>query len=290
MYKVVPLKQRSYEWLEWKKGKLGSSDASAIKNKSEYNTPFSLWNKKMFDVQTDLNSAMQRGIDLEPYALQWAMQKLGCPLSDVCLESTQDPWRIASLDGWCQDIRCFTEIKCNRRVYHEMAQDGVIPEEHIYQMYHDFIVWPDAFHGWYVSVSPKADKNNMDCVLVEMPKPSPEILLDLKEAEDDFFDLMVKCEPPEPTDRDLATISDPMALEIASEYAKVSETLSELEKRKKEYRSKLIGLCDKSSLIGDLRIVKFPKRGNVDYSKIPELSNINLNMYRKPTSTQWRIS
>ena len=63
------LQQNTNEWLEFRRNKIGSSDAPIIMGKSPWKTPHQLWEEKMGIKDSFFESqAMRRGKDLEPEA------------------------------------------------------------------------------------------------------------------------------------------------------------------------------------------------------------------------------
>ena len=96
----IKIKQRTPEWFERKKGKIGSSDIATIMGINPWKSSLELYEEiKGLRLPKDANDAMQRGIDLEEEALIEVIQKLQIPFSPTCFESDANPRLIASLDG-----------------------------------------------------------------------------------------------------------------------------------------------------------------------------------------------
>ena len=77
---------------------------------------------------------------------------------------------------------------------------------------------------------------------------------------------------------------------VATEYCRVNEEIKGLEEIKEGYRKELLRLCaDQNCLGGGVKVMKTVMRGRVDYEAIPEIKGINLDKYRKSSTTSWKI-
>jgi len=74
------------------------------------------------------------------------------------------------------------------------------------------------------------------------------------------------------------------------ELAEILIQKKALEEREKVLKEKLIAKCDGRATQGTrLRFTPYERQGTVDYSKIEALKGIDLDKYRKPPITAWRI-
>ena len=134
------LVQGSREWKEFRKNKLGASDAPTIMGVSPYETPYQLWCRKLGLLpEPDMTGAMQRGHDLEPLALAEFERQLGLFMRPTVRVSKTTPWMMASLDGLCLDDKVAVEIKCPNLETHQIALDGKVPDKYIYHNQHHHI-------------------------------------------------------------------------------------------------------------------------------------------------------
>jgi len=102
---------------------------------------------------------------------------------------------------------------------------------------------------------------------------------------------MLSLEAPILTERDFITNYTPEWLEAAREWKMAKLLLEDVEKSEESARKKLISLCDNSNMQGaGIRLSKCARKGNIEYSKIPELKDINLDIYRKDPSSYWKIA
>ena len=68
------------------------------------------------------------------------------------------------------------------------------------------------------------------------------------------------------------------------------QSIKELEKEEEEVRKQLIFLSGESNTKGaGISLCQIQRKGNVDYSKIPELRGVDVEKYRKPAINSWRI-
>jgi len=137
---MIP-QQNTIEWLEFRKSKIGSSDAPIIMGASPWKTPHQLLDEKMGIKQSFYESpAMQRGKDLEPEARKRFEEETGLVVWPNVLIHPQHDYIMASLDGMTLDEKTAVEIKCPGKKTHKMAQEGHIPEHYHIQMQHQLAV------------------------------------------------------------------------------------------------------------------------------------------------------
>lgn len=111
--KIVNLKQKTPEWLTWRKNGIGGSDIGSILGVNPYKSKLDVYNdKKGLSSQQPQNAAMQRGTDLEDEVLQemreWSTFNYQ---SDVCGEHDEFDFIKFSFDGYDLDNRELLEIK-----------------------------------------------------------------------------------------------------------------------------------------------------------------------------------
>lgn len=139
--KKIDLKQDTDEWFNFRKNKLGASDAPIIMGISPWKTPYQLWQEKLgFRSIPVMNEAMQRGKDLEPLALQSINLELGSEMIPLVFQHESLDFMTASLDGYDEKNKIACEIKCPRGSDHELALQGKIPEKYIPQLQHQMEV------------------------------------------------------------------------------------------------------------------------------------------------------
>lgn len=140
--KILNLSQNGPDWLQWRAGGIGGSDAPVISGDSPYVTPEQLLasksevggNKKVIKE----NARMKRGKRLEPVARIKYMEVTGIRVRPVCIVHEEHDWLRASLDGLSFPPGPLTalEIKCPSDFTHETALSGEVPSHYKPQVQH----------------------------------------------------------------------------------------------------------------------------------------------------------
>jgi len=152
--------QRTDAWHNMKHGKIGGtraaglfvkSDTLAIELASEISEE---WEQE----DSFVNSAMQRGIDLEPLAIEQLEIYTGLKFIQVgWIESTDNPMLGISPDGIteCETIQC--EIKCpGRKKHFENCLNDGIDKEYFHQLIQAFTVNDKLNRIVFASFRPEA--------------------------------------------------------------------------------------------------------------------------------------
>lgn len=136
-FTFVDVEQGSAEWLLWRAAGIGASDTPTIMGQKPWKTPGELMHEKLTPHLRHLPSAaMRRGTEMEPTARAYYVQKVGCPVTPACVQSTEYPWLRASLDGINVDAQKLVEIKCGESVYRHTMRTRMVPEYYFGQLQH----------------------------------------------------------------------------------------------------------------------------------------------------------
>lgn len=76
---------------------------------------------------------------------------------------------------------------------------------------------------------------------------------------------------------------------LAAEYIAANQALEAAQKHADECRKALLSVCKEPCRGAGLIVSMSERAGAVDYKKIPELDGVDLNKYRKKSSTVWTI-
>lgn len=129
--------QSTDEWLSWRRGGIGASDAPVVMGLSPWQKDGELLLLKTGQQsERPANDAMQRGKRLEPMARLAYVKHTGIEVAPVCVQSREHPWMRASLDGLSADGRHVLEIKCPGEKDHRLAASGSVPEKYFPQLQH----------------------------------------------------------------------------------------------------------------------------------------------------------
>ena len=111
------------------------------------------------------------------------------------------------------------------------------------------------------------------------------------EAEYKFYMCLQDKTPPEPTEKDFKERNDATWTNYALRWKCLKDAMEKMEKEEEQIRRELISLAGQSNTKGGgIRLCHVQRKGAVDYSKIPSLKGIDLEPYRKASSSSWRIS
>ena len=284
------MKQQTQEWLKLRKKYIGASDAPIIMGVSPYirsdgrkKTPYVLWMEKLDLLPSDKETpAMKFGKENESIAREEYEKKIGDYVTPKVCFHKEIPYLMASLDGISLDGKLAVEIKSANYEDHALAKTKKVPAKYYPQVQQQLACTGlDGMH--YFSY------HKGEGVIVEVLRDDS-YLKEMYEKEKDFWDCLKNFKSPELCEEDLHETNETWysnAIRLLGIKAQIKE-LKEEESHIESFLQKEGG--EKNSFFKDLRYTSSIRKGSIDYGKIPELSTINLEAYRKPTSIVWRLS
>ena len=286
----VNLEQGSSEWLDYRRDRIMASDVSVIMGDNPWKSPLNLYNDKISGESAFFNSAMQRGQKLEPMARGWAINKFKTLFIPNVYQHGKHHWLGASLDGISFDGKTCIEIKCGLKS-HELAKEGVIPEYYKWQMLCQMEVM-NLDKIYYISYQSDDD------VIMMVYERDDLMIASMLAACEKFYteNLCSKNPPSDKSDcEDMELIDDidrKTRLEINFENrARLKDKIKYLEGLVEHIDEELIEDARGISIkLGNHKCLKYYAKGSVDYKSIEVLRGINLDKYRKETTSRWRIS
>ncbi len=112
----------------------------------------------------------------------------------------------------------------------------------------------------------------------------------LIKKETEFYRCMMEFEAPPLTDKDYIERDDEEWKISVLNWMQAKKDLKILETQEKLARENLLSLCQSNSSKGcGVKVKKIIRKGSVNYSEIPELKNVNLNLYRNESKEIWQI-
>ena len=277
--KKISCFQGSPEWLAWRKGLLTATDAAILSGVSPYVTPYEGWQRKIGQIPEQIaNSAMLRGQRDEPIARDMFIEQYGIAMTPCCIESEVYPFLGASLDGISDCGKYLLEIKSTAPV-------DEIPIYHMYQMQHQLLCTDNtAKICFYVTIW-----NNQ--IYVKEVYPDIIWVQDYLNEAKKFWECVVFFEPPEISSKDYKDMNGRDDWNFyADEYRKISEEIKKLEEVKDKHKKELIKLCGEDNGYGHgVKVLKKITKGRIDFENIPELSQVDLEKYRKESTSSWTI-
>jgi|SRR5271166_771846 len=273
--------QGSDEWLALRKTKVTATDANSIMGANPWKTKLQLYYEKLSDEPPmPPNERMQRGIDLEPIARDLFNMKTRLTMKPVVLVKD---WVMASLDGMNEVGTKIIEIKCPGEKDHATALSGRVPDHYYPQLQHQIYVAGVSF-AYYFSF------DGADGVIVEVQKDE-EYIKKMIIEEKRFYDCLMNKIPPETEENDYVERNDPIWSRYALQWRLIQQAKKDLEEEEEQLRRQLIFLSGECATKGGgVSLCSYQRKGNVDYTKIPVLKNLDLEQFRKPTTTSWRIT
>lgn len=265
------------QWLEWRRGGIGSSDAPIIMGVSPWKTKYQLWEEKVFgfDNQEETPS-MSRGKELEEVARREFEKLIGVGVFPRNVEHRDVSWMRASLDGIDLDGKIMVEIKCPNKSDHLLAVNKKVPAKYMPQCQHQLMV-TGLDHMFYFSF----DGKNGEIVEVKRDSDYLEILW---KEEHKFWELKVQKTPPEMCDRDF--IDQSMNSEwnqTATHWATWKKILKQAEEKEAFFKDKLTRICgNKNSVGAGIKLSRSISDGRIDTKKImQDYPEIPWESYRK---------
>jgi len=284
--KLIDIEQNTPEWHEYRKTRIGASIAPVIMGVSPYQTPYQLWEEFLgYRERPESNPAMQRGTILEPKVRGLYEEKYSIAMFPQLVEHDDLPWMCASLDGLSVDNAHAIEIKCGSQSDHEtVACEGKIPYKYYPQLQHQLAITNHAgmhFVSFY--------ENEINIAYVAR---DDEYISRMIEKEREFLDCVLTFTPPPLSEKDyVSKEEDKDWLEYSTQWGILQAQKKFIEKQEKELKEAIVKSSDGRNCKGfGLTSLKIVRKGNVDYTAIPELKTIDLEQYRKAPSEYWKIA
>lgn len=143
--------QNTPEWLQFRRTRIGASDAPIIMNASPYKTLFELWHEKNADAESQVNDAMIYGRKNEETARNLFETMTGFIMfPNFMATSDTNPWQVASLDGITIEGNAIVELKCANAKDHALASQGMLPPKYVPQVQHQ-LACTGLDHAFYFS-------------------------------------------------------------------------------------------------------------------------------------------
>lgn len=275
----IQLVQGSDEWKKWRKNGLGGSDAPIVMQVSPWRSPHDLWLEKCgLKEAQPTTQAMQRGLNLEGAALEFAEREIGVKFSPTVRKSRNVPYIYASLDGISEDGLAI-EVKCPMRGLHDE-----LPPHYLPQVQHQLFCI-EAKMMLYMSFDGVQGK------IIEV-KRDDAYIEKLIEAERDFWHCVTSFTEPELSERDYIVRDDNEyrdKLMIYLNNRQNKQKWQELEDRSKE---ELIAMTSRNTQCMGVKIAQRARQGAVDYktmTKDLDIGNDVITRYKKQPVKYWEI-
>lgn len=279
------IEQGSDLWKNLRLQKITSTDLAVILGISPWKTQFELWHEKHGRGKPFIdNPAVARGRAMEQPLREWYEDLKGESYAPAVIVPNGDP-RMASLDGINASRTRVLEIKtCGRDVFLK-AQNGVIPDYYMSQVQHSMALIPEAKEAEFV-FEWKGDK-----CLVTVPRDDLYIKKVTAICLDWYARYLVGDEEPPLSEKDYLDLTDSFSFACVSAEARlVYRELKDLESQWKAIKQRLLDHTDGGNAKGHgVTITQSTRKGTVDTEKLAADLDIDLDSYRKPSSTSVTI-
>jgi len=270
---------------------IGGSDVAAVLKISPWTTPYQLWLQKTGRKDPE-------DISNKPYVQRGIVGEKTCRLllEREYLKSFtpkfwtgKEAWHRCSDDGYNEDLNMILEIKCmNEKSHLECVEKNIAPKYYDCQVQWNLFV-SGASKCLFVSFRPEDEALHKIEIL-----PDPEVQAALAKAVDYFWTEYVAKDkaPPFEAGDSVEDKSDEfkhmcqLLAETTAERDALDATIDAIKK----------DMAKRVEQSGAPRIVGFgysvsreTRKGSVDYSKIKELNNVNVEAYRKPDTTYYVV-
>jgi len=286
--KEIHLEQNTQEWLDYRRTRIGASDAPIIMGLSPWSTPYDLYKEKVEGIQKKQTWAMNRGKELEPAARELFEKTMLVEVKPKVVQSEVYPWMIASLDGISDDGKTLGEFKCPSSVSsHLKAMQGEIPIYYQCQMQHQMcavgphirraIYW-SYFGGEgeaielerddeFIKKMVEEEKKFMMCLTLKTP---------MKEWLEEKQEFVLE------TSEELISLTD--------KYREIDIAIKLLTEDKEITRERMIELAaDRNVKCNGISISKKKTEGRLDFKSMPGAFKDEIEKFRLPASQSWCV-
>lgn len=178
--------QGSDEWLDWRRGVIGASDAPTIVGENPWKSPAHLMNEKLGLVpEFKGNDKTREGQRLEGPARVELERRHSTKIRPVVVQDPELPFLAASLDGLCKSNSRVYEIKCGQKAYERTRRDQEPPDYYYGQLQHVLMV--TGLDSLYFA----AYRPNQPMIVLEVDRDDYYIKR-LRKAEEEFVSNLMK--------------------------------------------------------------------------------------------------
>lgn len=282
--------QRTPEWNSARRGRVTGSVVGAILGLAPYMTREEVMRSMVrayHGAETDWsgNIATEYGTRMEPEAVQAYQYKTGNTVEDAPFVPFED-WLGASPDGYIGKDGLL-EVKCpfglrndtdphfkplaDQQHYYAQIQIQLYCTDRAWCHFYQWSAYGDALETVHI------DQSWLDKNLPVLRQFYAEYLLEL--------------DNPEHLEPLRIEVNTQQARLLLDEYAQLSEAIDNATERRKEVLAELVQAAgDKNALVWGRKLSLVERKGNVQYTKVPELKGVDLEPYRGNGSSFWKLS
>jgi putative phage-type endonuclease len=292
----IDFAQGTPEWLAWRMGGIGASDAPVIEGTSPYQTIRQLALEKMGrSVATESDPSKEfifaKGHRTEALIRKQFQELINDEIQPVCFQHSEIEYLRASLDGFSQSHGVLEAKLVGKEVLSKALNDGEIPAHHYTQMQHQFAVSGADVGQWF------GHDGASNGALIEV-RANPEAIKRLLGLEHTFWANVKAGIVPPLSDLDYLFPDDLnflVALRDAKELAENAKAQFET------LRAQAAEFYGHSKVSGaGVKLIKTTREGSLDLLAIPEIAEVvelarkalspsYIETFRKKGSESWTV-
>lgn len=296
--KKIDIEQRSTDWHEYRKNKIGASMIGSILGVNPYQSPLALY-EEMNGIRPprEVNKAMQKGNVLEEIALHWAEKQLQKTFSPAVVEHESFEHDFASLDGLSWDEDCIVEIKCSRKLL-ELARQNIVPEMYIYQMQWQLYV-TGLEKAYYVAFD-LDETGKQEGHIIEFGRETPEFIQKMVDEAYGFYLNYINGIPPAASEDDHVKLNVEFNnLAYVEEYLKIIDEIKVLKEEEERLKTEITSWGDDGNMIlcyqekPLLKMTRVQRDGTVDWQALcasKGISEEDIKPFKKKQVGYWKLS
>jgi len=280
-------KQRSPEWFKQRIGKITGSRVGAILGFNPWMKPKDVMRamvREYHGAESEFtgNVATEYGTKFEEYALADFEIEHGLEVEETGFHIKKGAeWLGASPDGLIGDDAVL-EIKCPYSARETGAFKGLSEQLHYHAQLQTEMFCTERLKCYFYQWSPKGS----DLIIVEYNQYW--INENLPKLEAFYKQYLKEIKTPDVHLLDLVQTKE--AKELAETYTKAKEEIKRQTEILDDCKNQLITLADgKKSNISGVLVYEVERKGTVDYKKIPELKDVDLEPFRKKSTKYWAV-
>jgi putative phage-type endonuclease len=277
--------QGSKEWHDYRRDKITASEIGIIMGVSPWMSSYQLWQQKLeITPPQEETAAMSRGKLLEADALREYCNLKKVIMAPAVITHEAFPFFMASLDGISLCKNYIVEIKCPGRAAFEEAKAGHVKQIYIYQM------------AWQMFVTGLQECDycvyDGEEIVVINVRRDQELIDKMLIAAKEFLRCLRTITPPAFTDLDYDDKShDPYWEQLENVYSETCFNEKMCVEQKERLKKQMVEYSEGRNVKGARSVfTKVITKGRVDYSKIPQLQGLDLEIYRGEPVESYRIT
>ena len=282
------IEQRTPAWYHQRKGRVTGSNVGAILGVDPWRSPEDVLRamvRSYHGAESEFsgNIATEYGNRMEADAVEQFKLESGLDVEEVGFFSYED-WAGASPDGKCSDGNGL-EVKCPFGKRKGGNFKSLDEQPHYYSQMQFEMLCAGFPAVWFYQWSP----HNSKLELVE--KDQNWLDENLPKLRQFYSFYLSELDNPEHLSPKRVTVNTQETKRLLDEYDQLKESMDNAKERRDEVQAELVKACgERDADAWGRKITLCERKGNVQYSKVPELKGVDLEPYRGKDSSYWKVT